>query len=105
SAPSQSALSGLISSWNARVEEDLAEVLESASIAARDYGFAFSGAGGSATATLTAVGENWFSVYPRYLVSGRLMSADELRDGARVIVLDEPLAFKLFPTADPLEGK
>lgn len=47
SAPSQSALSGLISSWNARVEEDLAEVLESASIAARDYGFAFSGAGGS----------------------------------------------------------
>ncbi len=105
SAPSQSALSGLISSWNARVEEDLAEVLESASIAARDYGFAFSGAGGSGTATLTAVGENWFSVYPRYLVSGRLMSADELRDGARVIVLDEPLAFKLFPTADPLEGK
>ncbi len=83
----------------------MAEVLSSASIAARDYGFAFSGDGGNATATLTAVGENWFSVYPRYLISGRLLSADELQNGAHVIVLDEPLAFKLFPTGDPLEGK
>ena len=78
------------------------EVLSAASIAARDYGFAFSGEGGTATATLTAVGENWFSVYPRYLVSGRLMTEQELRDGDRLIVLDEPLAFKLFPTADPI---
>ncbi|HIQ81883.1 MAG TPA: ABC transporter permease [Candidatus Pullichristensenella stercorigallinarum] len=105
SESSQSALAGLASSWDTRVEEDLAEVLSSASIAARDYGFAFSGDGGNATATLTAVGENWFSVYPRYLISGRLLSADELQNGAHVIVLDEPLAFKLFPTGDPLEGK
>ena len=96
------ALQKLCEAWQTRVEEDLLEVLSAASIAARDYGFAFSGEGGSATATLTAVGENWFSVYPRYLVSGRLMTEQELRDGDRLIVLDEPLAFKLFPTADPI---
>ena len=76
------------------------EVLSAASIAARDYGFALSGEGGTATATLTAVGEGWFDVYPRYLVSGRLMTAQELLDGDRLVVLDEPLAFKLFPTTD-----
>ena len=96
------ALKALYDAWQTRAEEDLSEVLSAASITARDYGFAFSGEGGSATATLTAVGENWFSVYPRYLVSGRLMTEQELRDGDRLIVLDEPLAFKLFPTVDPI---
>ena len=96
------ALKALYDAWQTRVGEDLSEVLSAASIAARDYGFALSGEGGSATATLTAVGENWFSVYPRYLVSGRLMTQQELKDGDRLIVLDEPLAFKLFPTADPI---
>ena len=96
------ALKALYDAWQTRVGEDLSEVLSAASIAARDYGFALSGEGGSATATLTAVGENWFSVYPRYLVSGRLMTQRELKDGDRLIVLDEPLAFKLFPTADPI---
>ena len=96
------ALKALYDAWQTRVGEDLSEVLSAASIAARDYGFALSGEGGSATATLTAVGENWFSVYPRYLVSGRLMTEQELKDGNRCIVLDEPLAFKLFPTADPI---
>ena len=96
------ALQKLCEAWQTRVGEDLSEVLSAASIAARDYGFALSGEGGSATATLTAVGENWFSVYPRYLVSGRLMTQQELKDGDRLIVLDEPLAFKLFPTADPI---
>ena len=96
------ALKALYDAWQTRAEEDLSEVLSAASITARDYGFALSGEGGSATATLTAVGENWFSVYPRYLVSGRLMTQQELKDGDRLIVLDEPLAFKLFPTADPI---
>ena len=96
------ALQKLCEAWQTRVEEDLLEVLSAASIAARDYGFAFSGEGGTATATLTAVGESWFAVYPRYLVSGRLMTEQELKDGDRLIVLDEPLAFKLFPTADPI---
>ena len=96
------ALKALYDAWQTRVGEDLSEVLSAASIAARDYGFALSGEGGSATATLTAVGESWFAVYPRYLVSGRLMTQQELKNGDRLIVLDEPLAFKLFPTADPI---
>ena len=96
------ALKALYDAWQTRVGEDLSEVLSAASIAARDYGFALSGEGGTATATLTAVGEGWFDVYPRYLVSGRLMTGQELRDGDRLIVLDEPLAFKLFPTVDPI---
>ncbi len=98
-APSR--LMELARSWDKRAREELADVLFDASIAARDYGFS----AGGATATLTAVGENWFSVYPKYLTAGRLMERAELKDGARVTVLDEELAFKLFPTSDPLEGK
>ncbi|NLF29113.1 MAG: ABC transporter permease [Clostridiales bacterium] len=95
----------LIDGWKSASKE-LSEALSASSIAARDYGFSLSSdAGQSGIATLTAVGEHWFSVYPKYLSSGRLPVADELKNGDRVAVLDEELAFKLFPTGDPLAGK
>lgn len=51
---------------------------------------------GTVTATLYAVGDGWFEVYPQYLTEGRLIGADEQQAGDRVVVLDEQLAFKLF---------
>ena len=102
---SDSRLKQLIDGWQSEAK-GLSEVLSASSIAARDFGFSLSSdAGQSMAATLTAVGEHWFSVYPKYLSSGRLPVADELKNGDRVAVLDEELAFKLFPTGDPLAGK
>lgn len=54
----------------------------------------------SAEATVYAVGEGWFEVYPRFLTWGRRINETELRDGGRVVMLDERLAFQLF--GDPL---
>lgn len=55
-------------------------------------------AAGSATETaaLTAMGEGWLEVYPRFVVQGRRIGESELREGARVAMLDEELAFKCF---------
>lgn len=50
----------------------------------------------TATATLYAVGDGWFEVYPQYLTEGRLIGADEQAAGEKVIVLDAQLAFKLL---------
>lgn len=92
--------------WADTVEAELKDGLSVASVCARSYGYAImSDADASADATLTGVGERWFSVYPKYLSAGRLITDQESKDAARVAVLDESLAFKLFPTGDPLEGK
>ena len=50
----------------------------------------------SASAALWAIGEGWLEVYPRFLTQGRRIGESELQDGARVAMLDEGLAFKLF---------
>ena len=54
----------------------------------------------SADATAVAIGEGFFEVYPRFLTWGRRINETELRDGGRVVMLDEKLAFQLF--GDPL---
>ena len=56
----------------------------------------------SLTATLYAVGDGWFEVYPQYLSAGRLIGSDEQTEGDRVIVLDAELAFKLFGGEDAI---
>ena len=50
----------------------------------------------SEDSALWAIGEGWLEVYPRFLVQGRLIAEGELAGGARVAMLDEELAFKLF---------
>ena len=54
--------------------------------------------GGSASeaVNLIAMGEGWLEVYPRFLIRGRRIGESELQSGAKVIMLDEGLAFKLF---------
>lgn len=88
-------------------ENNRGEVGETATgMHAIKYGAYFdSSASQSSEGTLTCPGEGWFGVYPRYLTEGRLFSHEEQENGYQVIVLDEELAFKLFPTTAPTEGR
>lgn len=100
----KSALMSIIEEWDARKAELGAEA--KAGLAATLYDSMLeSSAGGAEGATLTCVSAGWFDAHPKYLKAGRLFSVAEHKDGARLAVLDEELAFRLFPTTDPLEGK
>lgn len=54
-----------------------------------------------ADATAWAIGEGWLEIYPRYLTWGRRLSETELREGGRVMMMDERLAFQLYGTPLP----
>ncbi len=100
----ESALTGVIEQWDARKSELGAGA--KAGLAATAYDRAIdSSAGNADSVTLTCVSSGWFDARPKYLISGRLFSETEHKDGARVIVLDEDLAFQLFPTTEPTGGK
>ena len=60
---------------------------------------------GSEEVNLIAMGEGWLEVYPRFLVKGRRIGESELEQGAKVAVLDDGLAFKLFGTDLPENAK
>ena len=88
----------------AKKREQMAEALEDAS-----HGVAFSAVADSlkvsvldrsADATVYAIGEGFFEIYPRFIQWGRRINETELKDGGRVVMLDERLAFQLF--GDPL---
>ncbi len=87
--------------------EDMADAMEASCVWALKTDVSVSGEMSSSaqTAGLRAGGSGFFAVYPRYLVSGRLLSETELIEGAKKAVLDEELAFKLFPTVDPIGQK
>ena len=55
-----------------------------------------SGGSASEEASVFAIGEGWLEVYPRFLIQGRRIGESELEQGAKVAMLDEGLAFKLF---------
>ena len=100
----ESALTGVIKSWETRKTE--LGTGARAGLAATVYESAIeSSAGESDAATLTCVSAGWFDAHPKYLKSGRLFTEAELTGGAKLVVLDEELAFKLFPTTEPIEGK
>ncbi|MGN0746799.1 MAG: ABC transporter permease, partial [Aristaeellaceae bacterium] len=63
----------------------------------------FSGSAGSATGRLTLMGKDGLTVQPLYLRSGRLFQPDEIRNGDRVILLDEQLALELFRVSEPID--
>lgn len=71
-----------------------------AGMAAVAYGFNVSGGGQSETATLICAGQGWFDAHPRFLVDGCLFSGADYENGVHKAVLDEELAFQLFPTTD-----
>ena len=59
----------------------------------------------SAQASLYAMGEGWLEVNPRFLVQGRRVGESELRQGDRVAMLDEKLAFRLFGEVLPEDAE
>ncbi len=50
----------------------------------------------SASATMYAIGEGWFEVYPVSIASGRILMESELKNGSDVALMDADLAFSLF---------
>ena len=56
-------------------------------------------------AALFAIGEGWLEVYPRFIVQGRRIGESELREGAKVAMLDEDLAFRLFGEELPEQAR
>lgn len=57
------------------------------------------------SATLYAVGEGWFEVYPVCMLEGRRLTETELKQGDPVALLDEKLAFSLFGSEIPSDAK
>lgn len=80
--------------------DDLAEQLidgvDALSLCGAKAGYTLSAGGNSASATLWAVDARYLEVCPRPMNGGRWMDGAEFSRGARVIVLDDDLAFKLF---------
>lgn len=71
-----------------------------AGIAAYAYERSVSSDAQNVEATLVCVGEGWFDAHPRYLTDGYLFAHADYETGACKAVLDEELAFQLFPTTD-----
>lgn len=59
----------------------------------------------SASASVYAVGEGWFEVYPVFMLQGRRLTETELREGERVALLDSELAFSLFGAELPPDAQ
>ena len=61
------------------------------------------GSAGSASGRLTLMSENGLTVHPLYLRSGRQFQPDEIKNGDKVILLDEQLALELFRVSEPID--
>lgn len=94
-----SMLAGVIKEWQSRRTE-LGEGAK-AGIASYAYNrFVSLGESAGEQTTVVCVGAGWFDVHPRFLKAGCLFSAADHANAAHKAVLDEELAFKLFPTTD-----
>lgn len=85
--------------------EQLADCTEAVAIGAVSEMESVSAGGESGSATVYAVGEGWFEVHPVFLRDGRRMTETELKQGDRVALLDENLAFSLFGSELPEDAK
>ena len=63
----------------------------------------FIGGEKGAAGRLELLGEHAFEVHPRFVLHGRLFYDEELRDGDKVILLDEQIALALFAVSDPID--
>ncbi len=98
-ANAQSALARILEKWDAQKTELGANAKAGLAATRYDSGIE-SSAGQFVNATLTCVSAGWFDAHPKFLKTGRLFGQAEWKDGAKVAVLDEELAFQLFPTVD-----
>ncbi|MBR4082102.1 MAG: ABC transporter permease [Clostridia bacterium] len=91
----QARLVSVAGEWRASVRAwTLGGVMEKATLAADDK---------SADGRVELLGENAFTVHPRYLLHGRLFFEEELSRGDHVMLLDEQAALALFSVADPID--
>ena len=86
------------------VEAQLGESVSALSVSGMKGGAVVSGGGKTAAAALCGVDVRWMETCPRRIAQGRWMDSGELLRGARVVVLDEDLAFALFGS-EGAEGK
>ena len=92
----QEALRASADEWeNAISAWTMGGVMQSAAVSTED--------GNSTDARVELLGENAFAVTPRFLRHGRLFFDDELESGAKVMLLDEQIALKLFSVGDPID--
>ena len=87
------------------VGEELKDALEWVALGGTGEEVTLTAGKNSEAASLVAMGEGWLEVYPRFIVQGRRIGETELADGAKLIMLDEGLAFKLFGEELPPEAK
>ena len=93
-----SELRGQLSDWE-DMRGELGEDAQ-AGMAAFAYDYSVTAGGQTKMATLVCAGEGWFDAHPRFLTDGYLFSQSDYENGAHKAVLDEELAFQLFPTTD-----
>ena len=87
------------------VGEELKDALEWVALGGASEEVTLTAGKNSEAASLVAMGEGWLEVYPRFIVQGRRIGETELAEGAKLIMLDEGLAFKLFGEELPPEAK
>lgn len=97
SSEDDAARKNLIESLNS-VSAKLTDTLVPISMAAKKDSASISKFGDNSTqnVSLYAFGERWYETCPRPVLDGRWADASEIRNGYRVAMLDEDLAFKLF---------
>lgn len=85
--------------------EQLADCTSAVAVGATTEAVSVSAEDGSATATVYAVGEGWFEIYPVFMADGRRLTETELRQGEPVALLDSDLAFCLFGSELPPDAQ
>lgn len=78
------------------IGEELKDALAWVTVGGAAEEVSVSANGESEAASLVAIGEGWLEVYPRFIVEGRRVGETEIAEGAKLAMLDEGLAFKLF---------
>ena len=79
-----------------RIAGEMKEALAWTAMGGTAESVSLSANGNTEEAALTAMGEGWLEVYPRFVVEGRRIGESEIAEGARVVMLDADLAFSLF---------
>lgn len=100
---SNAELKALAKELDKSAENDWTGVIESYTLSASRPSVSLStDMGGGATTALTAAGSDYFVLYPKYLIAGRLIYPEELTNGSKVILLNEKLALALFQMTAPI---
>ena len=85
-----------------RMFERLSGWIKQSSITGKAHGMTLSTDVSAASVTLYAVTTGFFDLHYEGIVSGRLLSSGDIKNCKDVILIDEKLAYQLFPGADAI---